>query len=231
MSHKEMVEKICELKKQLLEFLEATVEERGLHCMEAEETGEVVDMIKDLADAEKNCQKAEYYKKIVEAMDDAEEEEELMMKLGMGGKMGYNSNRSAITGRYMTGRPGYVPMHMMDDEDFVAQMDWDGPRMGYTRSGAGNRSQSGNNMSGMGGRGGYTDGMSRYGRPYEDWRMAKRSYTETHSQEDKDRMNEHANEHIMASITSIREMFKAADPDMKRRIKQDFSSLINEMTV
>lgn len=230
MSHKEFVEKLCEVKKDLLEGLCGEIEAKGFHCMDAEETGEVVDMIKDLADAEKNCYKAEYYKSIVEAMEEAEEEEELMMKLGMGGKMGYNPHRSSSTGRYM-GRPGYVPMHMMDDEDFVAQMDWDGPRMGYTPSGQGNRSQSGNNVPNMGGRGGYTDGMSRYGRPYEDWRMAKRSYTETHSQEDKDRMNEHANEHIMASITSIREIFNAADPEMKRRVRQDLTSLVNELNV
>ena len=206
MSHKEAVEKICEIKKELLEFLDGIIDERGLHCMETEETGEVVDMIKDLADAEKNCYKAEYYKSIVEAMEDAEEEEELMMKLGMGGKMGYTPRRGA-NGRYIA-RPGYVPMHMMDDEDYVAQMDWDGPRAGYTPT-----------------------SMSQYGRPYEEWRMAKRSYTETRSPEDKERMNEHANEHIMASIASFREIFKSADPEMKRRVKQDLSSLVNEMNV
>ena len=231
MSHKEFAEKLCKTKADLLEGLCAEIDTKGFCGMDCEETGEIVDMIKDLADAEKNCYKAEYYKTIVEAMEDAEEEEELMAKLGMCDKMGYNSNRSVITGRYTTGRPGYVPMHMMDDEDYVAQMDWDGPRMGYTRTGQGNRSQSGNNVPNMGGRGGYTDGMSQYGRPYEEWRMAKRSYTETRSPEDKERMNEHANEHIMASITSLREVFKAADPDMKRRVKQDLSSLVNEMNV
>lgn len=229
MSHKEMVEKICELKKEIVDFLECIIDDRGLHCMEAEETGEVVDMIKDLAEAEKNCYKAEYYKSIVEAMEDAEEEEELMMKLGMRDRMGYTPRRGA-NGRYIP-RPGYVPMHMMDDEDYVAQMDWDGPRMGYSPTGQGNRSQSGNNIPNMGGRGGYPDGMSQYGRPYEEWRMAKRSYTETRSPEDKERMNEHANEHIMASITSLREVFKASDPETKRRVKQDLSSLVNEMNV
>lgn len=230
MSHKEFIEKLCEVKKDLLEGLCGEIEVKGFHCMDTEETGEVIDMIKDLADAEKNCQKAEYYKKIVEAMDDAEEEEETMMKLAMRDRMGYTPHRSSSTGRFVS-RPGYVPMHMLDDEDFVAQMDWDGPRMGYSPSGRGNRSQSGNNMPNMGGRGGYTNGMSRYGRPYDEWLDARRSYTETRSPEDKQRMDEHANEHIMASITSLREVFNAADPEMKRRVRQDLSTLVNEMHV
>lgn len=226
MSHKEMVEKICELKKEFVNFLDEAIDERGLHCMDAEETGKVVDMIKDLADAEEKIHKAEYYKSIVEAMEDAEEEEELMVKLGLANRMGYNPSRSASTGRY-TSRPGYVPMYMWDDEDYAAgHMN---EMMGYTRSGQNNRSQSGNDMLGMGGRGGYTDGMSQYGRPFEEFRMAKRSYTETQSPEDKQRMHEHANEHIMASIASIREVYESADPEMRRRVKQDLSSLVNGM--
>ena len=230
MSHKEYIKKLCEVKCDLLDFLCGEVEAKGFHCMDTEETGEVVDMIKDLADAEKNCYKAEYYKTIVEAMEEADEEEEAMMKLAMRERMGYTPHRSGSTGRY-TSRPGYVPMWMMDDEDFVGQMDWEGPRMGYTPSGAGNRSQSGNNIPNMGGRGGYNNGMSRYGLPYEEWRDARRMYTETKSPEDKQRMDEHANEHIMASITSLREVFKASDPETKRRVKQDLSSLVNEMNV
>lgn len=230
MSHKEFGEKLGDVEKKLLDLLCGEIAEKGLECVDTCEAGQVVDMIKDIADAKKNCFKAKYYETVVEAMEDAEEEEETMMKLAMRDRMGYTPHRSSSTGRF-TSRPGYVPMFMMDDEDYVAQMDWDGPRMGYTPSGAGNRSQSGNNMPGMGGRGGYTDGMSRYGRPYEEWRDARRSYTETRSPEDKQRMDESANEHIMASIASFREIFKAADPDMKRRVKQDLSSLVNEMNV
>lgn len=207
MSHKEMVEKICELKKDLLEFLNETVDERGLHCMDTEETGEVVDMIKDLADAEEKCWKAEYYKKIVEAMDDAEKEEELMMKLGThyDDKMGYTPRRSASTGRYMpssthSSRQGYSPMDLDNDN-----VDWDGS---YGR----NR-------------------MDPYGSHFNEWRDAKRSYTSTKSAEDKRRMDEHANEHVMASISSLREVFREADPEMRRQVKQDLSSLVNEMKV
>ena len=221
MSHKEFAEKLHELSEDLVECLICEIDKKGLECMDTEETGEVVDMIKDLAEAKKNCFKAKYYETVVEAMEDAEEEEESMMKLAMKGHMGYTPRRSSSTGRYV-GRPGYVPMYMWDDEDMMAS---DG-MMGYTPTG-GNRSQSGNNMSEMGGRGDY--GSSQYGRPYEEFRMAKRRYTETKSPEDKQRMNEHANEHIMASITSLREVFNAADPDMKRRVKQDLASLVNEM--
>lgn len=222
MSHKEITEKLGEIEKKIIEHLEGCIAEKGLACMDAEETGEVVDMIKDLADAKKNCYKAKYYETVVEAMEDADEEEELMMKMAMG----YTPRRSSSTGRYM--RPGYVPMYLWDDEDVMAS---DG-MMGYTPNGGGNRSQSGNNISGMGGRGGHLDGWgSQYGRPYEEWRMAKRSYTETRSPEDKKRMDDRANEHIMASITTIREVFNDADPNQKKRLKQDLASLLNEMNV
>lgn len=215
MSHKEMIEKICELKKEFVEFLDVIIDERGLHCMDAEETGEVVDIIKDLAETEEKLYKAEYYKSIVEAMEDAKEEEELLAKLGMHPeeKMGYTPHRSSTsmphrsssTGRYVS-RPGYTPTsHMLDDSEIELMTEWEGP---YGR----NR-------------------MDPYGSHYNEWKDAQRSYTVTRSPEDKKRMDEHATDHVMASITSLREVFKEADPEMKRRVKQDLSSLINEMKV
>lgn len=81
------------------------------------------------------------------------------------------------------------------------------------------RSQSGNIRSGY------------YSQPFEDFRMAKRNYTQSGSESDKKRMHDHANEHIMNSVDSIREMWKDADPELKHRIKNDMSSLVNEMNM
>lgn len=110
--------KITEIKDQLIEWSKEEIGKgREMAC--TEELGEVIDMIKDLAEAEEKCWKACYYKSIVEAMKEAKEEEE---------RYGYNPNRSATTGRYTSG-------YIMDETMM--------PHMGYTPSGRGNRSQSG----------------------------------------------------------------------------------------
>lgn len=59
-----MVGKIYELKNRLLEQIEKDVAERGVERMD----GEMVDMVKDLAKAEKDCWEAEYYRAVTEAM-------------------------------------------------------------------------------------------------------------------------------------------------------------------
>lgn len=60
-----MVEVIYELKNQLLEKLEQDAQERGVERLDKE----MVDMVKDLADAEKSCWEAEYYRSVTEAME------------------------------------------------------------------------------------------------------------------------------------------------------------------
>ncbi len=167
--------------------------------------GQVVDMIKDLAETEKSCAEAKYYKSVYEAMEEYGEYDD---------RRGYNNRRYA-NGEYAPagrGHLGYMEPPYMD-------------AMGYTRSGEGNRSQSGNNMSRMG----YYDGY--YGRPFEEFRNAKRNYTTTHSESDKKKMHDHANEHIMNSVTTIREIWDDADPELKQRIRTDMTNLVNEMNM
>lgn len=60
-----MVGIIYDLKNQLLEQLEKDVSERGIDRLDKEK----VDMVKDLAEAEASCWKAEYYRSVTEAMD------------------------------------------------------------------------------------------------------------------------------------------------------------------
>ena len=59
-----MVEVIYDLKNQLLEQLEKDVQERGADRLDKDK----VDMVKDLAEAEKSCWEAEYYRSVAEAM-------------------------------------------------------------------------------------------------------------------------------------------------------------------
>ena len=68
-----------------------------------------------------------------------------------------------------------------------------------------------------------------YGRPYNEFKKARKHYTETHSERDKAEMKEHANQHIMNSINSIHEIWDASDPDIKQQIRTDLTNMINAM--
>lgn len=74
-----MVDKICDLKNKLVQELERMVDEKGAARMDSQ----IVDMVKDLADAERSCWEAEYYHSVVDAMD---------------GSQGYASMQSAPSG-------------------------------------------------------------------------------------------------------------------------------------
>lgn len=182
---------------------------QGMEQTDAKELGELVDMVKDLAEAKKYCMEACYYEKVVEAMEEGEEP-----------RYGYSDNMGGNSGSNMgghTGRRGYKPyidqMPYMDaymhDPDFKRTM-----KYGYT------------DWRPM-----MTDGDERYGKAYNEYQSAKRHYTETNSRTDKDEMNVHAQEHLNDSITTLRDIWKMADPELKKRMKTDLMNLTAEMTV
>lgn len=123
----EKMKELKELKHDLIDAVKTQVA-GGLESVNAEELGEVVDMIKDLAEAEKACMEAWYYGEIAEAMDDGEE------------KMGYDrwryaSGRFAPKGR---GTYGYMPpepvmnegvyttaRHYTEEKPHMARMGYD----------------------------------------------------------------------------------------------------------
>lgn len=65
---------ICELKTKLLDWVRSETAQGFSQCgpEDIKLLGEVVDMIKDLAECEKLCQEACYYESVVEAMDGAQ---------------------------------------------------------------------------------------------------------------------------------------------------------------
>lgn len=71
----------------------------------------------------------------------------------------------------------------------------------------------------------------RYGRTFNDYRRAKRHYTETHSDSDRQKMRDRTNEHVMETMATMREMFDDADPELKKRMKADMVKLTQEMSV
>ena len=102
-----MVQLIKEQKDALLRRLEQVINEKGPERMNIQEAGMLTDQIKDLAEAEKACWEAEYYRSVTEAMDSAGYMPEGMGYQGRGmGRMGYNPNRDSM-GRYSSGRRGY----------------------------------------------------------------------------------------------------------------------------
>ena len=163
--------KLCDMKAEL------TCAAREALCGDLEkvntqELGEVVDMIKDIYEAEKDCAKAKYYKTVVKAMGE--------------------NDRSR--------RLGYIPMIDLDEDyDEYSRMphhDWD----------------------------------EKYGRVFNEYRDARKHYTETHSSSDKSSMDGKAREHIDSVILSIREIWNSADPTLRQQMKSQLTSLVNEMS-
>lgn len=69
----------------------------------------------------------------------------------------------------------------------------------------------------------------RYGKPYREYLDARKHYTETKSARDKEDMEMYANEHMMDTIGTIREMYRTAEPDLRKRMKADLTKLVGEM--
>lgn len=89
---KAKVEQLGNLKTMLMDATAAQFA-KGMECVDTCEAGQAVDMIKDLAEAEEKCWKACYYQKILEAMHEAKEDQEAMMRImsmdGYQQRMGY----------------------------------------------------------------------------------------------------------------------------------------------
>lgn len=226
-------EEICALKNDLIKILDAELHTKGVDDLDAKDCGAVTDMIKDLAEAEKNCMEACYYQSIVKAMTDAEDEE----------KDGYNRNRYA-NGRYAPkGRGshsmGFMPYLDKDpwDENWPYDPDYY-PTMGYTgprRNQSGSTSTYGDSgsTSQSGSRRGYDDWDPdrdpKHSMSYNEYRMAKRHYTETKSPSDKQMMDEKSRTHIHEALSTFKDIWKDADPAMRKELKASMQQAINEM--
>lgn len=99
-----MVEVIYDLKNQLLEEMERETKERGIERLDKER----VDMVKDLACAEKDCWEAEYYRAVTEAMEGQSGYDGMAnSQMGMSGnQMGYNGMSGAQQGSRGGNRSG-----------------------------------------------------------------------------------------------------------------------------
>lgn len=108
-----MVDKIYEIKNKLIEQVEKDMRERPDRV-----DSDMIDAIKDLAEAERNCWEADYYRSVTEAMD-------------RDGGSGYSSDMSSRSGwqnqygsgRNSGGRRGYDgSSHMMGYKEAMDTM-------------------------------------------------------------------------------------------------------------
>ena len=131
-----MVEAIKDTKDQLLDKMQQTIDEKGIERIDVSEMGKLADQVKDLAEAEKACWEAEYYRAVTEAMEDGQ----MGYDDSMGNNMGYSRRGRGYQGNYDRGNQN---------------MGYDRGRRGYRR---GYRGQSRDSMGRYTSRRGY-----RYG--------------------------------------------------------------------
>lgn len=201
------LKEICEMKEQLLNAMKTQLS-GNLNNVDTAEAGEVIDMIKDLAEAE-------YYCKITEAMEDVEDYPDDR-------RMGYNSKRSPRTGRYISSMGGNSSMGynpVVEQKPYLDEyMRNPGEMKDRMRSKYGYRPM-------------WLEDGNNYGSAFDEYRYAKRNYTETKSPSDKKEMDSKTQEHVHNSMYTLREMWSDADPELKKKMKSELETLIKEMTV
>ncbi len=216
---KAKVAPICEMKDKLVSWSKCELE-KGREHVDTKEMGEVIDMIKDLAEAEEKIYKAAYYCSVVGAMEEYDEENE---------RMGYDNYRYS-SGRFAPkGRGSYRPGESgRRGYPMPAEGDWR-PEYGPWGDGADGHMMDNPRM-------GYSDPDyakimhdERHGTPYRQWKLARKHYTETKSDDDKHEMTEHAKEHMADTVMTIKEIWMAADPELRAKMKGDLTTLMADM--
>ena len=205
MGHKstEKYNDICALKHNMLHYVMGETE-KGFEDDPAKVhvLKEYIGMVKDLAEAEKACQEACYYESVVEAMDDADMFED-------NPRMGYNRKRNRL-GQYSDGRG-------MDGDSGSNQ------RMGYAPDMNRPYKRMMDEID-------WDEDEPAYGKSFNRFRKAKRHYTKTHSEEDKQKMKDASNAHMMETMATLREIWDDADPDLRKRMKTDLTNLTASLT-
>lgn len=226
----------------IMECVKSKVESRGIDNVsydEVKELGEWVDIAKDIVCYDKDM-------RIIEAMDEEEKYDDADYRMGYRGR----DSKGRFVHRPGRGRSaGYTPyIHMIppfmdgmyDEYDGMMPEDY---RMGYSegrggRSGnygnSGNSNNYGNNVGqeSNSGRYGYSEGNrggSRYGESYDDYRRARRHYSETKSAEHQKEMREKIGEVFddMESITI--DMVKDMTPEDKQKYQLKLQKMMQKI--
>lgn len=207
---KKEVEEICSISDDIVSFFKGKIKQCGCDSVDTKDAGEIADMIKDLAEAKKNIFESLYYETAAKAMkedptrfmpDFAYEEMMENQRTGYDPGRGDNSRMGYDNYRYADGR--FAPKGR-------------GNRSGYVDP---NYDQEIQRM----------ENDLRHGMEYKQYSDARRYYTETKDENSKHAMDEHARKHVIETSETIREIYRTADPDLKRKIKEELTKLVNEM--
>lgn len=202
-------QQICDVKDTILSDLKQELA-CGINDKNVQQIGLVVDMIKDLVHAEKNCAEALYYMSVVKAMD--EDSDESSDRYGYD-RYRYASGRFAPKGKghysgyHPTSKiPPYIhDMSQIYEDGMIEKMGYDDGRM--------NRSQSG----------------SRYGYNYDKYDEARQHFNETKDQRYKDEMSQEAMQHVRGFKESVKDMWTSSDPDLRQKLKSEMQAMISEL--
>lgn len=252
----EKAKKICALKDTLMCQVTPYIES-GVFCngVPGEAVGEVVDMIKDLCDAEKNLYKACYYKTVTEAMKKAETDNEEWAKMiamaGMvsclgqnddTGRMGYDNWRYA-SGRFAPTGKGHYAGYMPQEMRYPEFMDPVAENEEMLQKNTGLLGSDGKDRRAMQGNAGYPHRSmnpsrhGRYGFPmddkhglaYNEYEDARKYYHESKDPEAKKEMEEHAKHHLEDVIETTEDIWEDAKPETRKEFKEHMMKLLKDM--
>lgn len=167
------------MKYALVEYMEGFLNvDADYNMINTTEAGLIIDMIKDLAEAEKDCAKACYYKTVVAAVECENENHRL----------------------------GYIPEY---DEPPYWHKD--------ERIATGIRTEE--------------ELDPNYSKTFNEYRKAKRHYTEVKTVDSKKHMSDEADQYLTESIETFKEIWADADTELKRHMKTELTNLVGSMTV
>lgn len=201
MSHsmEDMKVKMEELKRNKETLMSWVTNEISSGCQQFDLNGcgETIDMIKDLASAEKDCWESLYYQTVIEAMTEYDE-----------GPMGYNNRRMA-NGQYAPAGQGRISGYrpMVDQKPYIDSYlhnpNFRTDVMGYSNNGI-----SMNN-----------DDMSEMRNNYYGYRNAKMMYNSTGSSSDRTEMEKYQMGCVKEMAKRLGEIWEDADPVLKHKLK------------
>lgn len=226
------------LAEKIADCMKAKVEAKGIDNIEGQdlvELGMWTDIIKDLVCYDKD-------KKIIEAMDEAEESEEAMKYIEMyedyPERKGYRGQRRDSRGRYMS-RRGYESRMMpdMDYEEMERMRDFDrsSGKMYYSSGNMGGSSSSGmsgGSMGSQGGSRGYSDGGRGQSSRSEN---ARRGYEESKimqdgSPESKKKAMESLESYLKELSEDMTDLVSKMDANEKSMVKNKLQVLAQKVS-
>lgn len=172
------------------------------------------DDLKDCMEAVKCAICADKDYRIVEAMDECEQEEKYL------GRMGYDRYRYS-NGR--GSRMGYKPYLYMEDDDWMdeylnnPEFERNMYRMGYHPDRS-NMRMDGTNRQ-----------QSRYGETYDRYSENRRHYHDSKDADSKQKMDSSMKEYTQDVIRTMSEMWSDADATLRQQMKTDLTKLLQQM--